>query len=307
MLYKLTKLVMKPFLKWVGGKTQIMPIITEKIPKTMNNYHEPFLGGGSVLLSILNLEKNGKLTINGTVYASDSNESLIELYKNIQTVPDEVCDYVLRLKDEYHGCSGDDVNRNPQNISEALKSKENYYYWMRNKFNQLQDKTTIEASAIFLFLNKTGFRGMYREGPNGFNIPYGHYKKTPSFVDKEHIIEVSKLIQNVVFTCSSFEESLESSVKDDFIYADPPYVPLNTTSFVKYNAKGFGKDQHETLFAILKSLTDSKFLMSNSSAKVVYDSFSGYAIEDVICRRAINSKNPGSTVKEVLIKNYTQC
>lgn len=295
---------MKPFLKWVGGKTQILPKIISKIPRSMNNYHEPFVGGGSVLLSILSLVQSGTISITGTVYASDTNECLIGLYKNIQSRPNEVCDVVLQYKEEYDKCSGNEVNRKPSNRIEALESKENYYYWIRNKFNKLSDKKTVEASALFIFLNKTGFRGMYREGPNGFNIPYGHYKKTPSFIDRENIITLSTLIHNVVFTCSSFENSFKIINNGDFIYVDPPYVPLNTTSFVQYTTKGFSKESYESLFELLKSLTNSKFLMSNSSAQVVYDYFSEYTIEDIICRRAINSKNPGDTVTEVLITNY---
>ena len=149
----------KPFLKWVGGKTQIINEILDKIPNKMENYYELFLGGGSVLLAILSLQKQNKIIINNKIYAYDINASLINVYINIQKNKDELFKFITKYIDEYDALSGQIIIRNAETIEEAKTSKESYYYWIRKKFNSM-DKTTIEYSALFLFLNKTCFRGL---------------------------------------------------------------------------------------------------------------------------------------------------
>ena len=123
----------KPFLKWVGGKTQIIEKIISTIPVKIKNYHEPFLGGGSVLLAVLSLQKQGKITIKNRIYAYDINNALISVYKNIQSNKDELFKIITHYINEYDSLKGNQVNRKPQNIDDAKTSKESYYYWIRRK------------------------------------------------------------------------------------------------------------------------------------------------------------------------------
>ena len=292
----------KPFLKWVGGKTQIIDTIISKIPKDINNYHELFLGGGSVLLAVLSLQKQNKITIKNKIYAYDINRSLIRVYKDIQTNKDELYKYIEYYINEYDNITGNEVIRKATTIEEAKTSKESYYYWIRNKYNQI-DKETVECSALFMFINKTCFRGMYREGPNGYNVPYGHYKKTPTIITKENLNYISELIQEVEFIDSRFEDSIKDIIDDDFVYLDPPYAPENDKSFVGYVADGFSLEMHNRLFDIIKELKNIKFVMSNANVELVTDNFIDYKCENIIARRAIHSKNPGATSKEVIIYN----
>lgn len=295
---------MKPFLKWVGGKTQIMEEVLAQFPTTMVNYHEPFLGGGSVLLAVLSKVRAGALKISGKVYASDVNSNLIGLYKNVQVNPAALIAEVRKLMVEFAEARGTVINRKATTLAEAKTSPESYYFWIRAKFNALEDRTTVQGSAMLLFLNKTCFRGVYREGPHGFNVPYGN-NKNPSILDDEHIMAVSALIKDVVFTCGSFAETLGRPVAGDFVYMDPPYAPENATSFVAYTADGFGTENHAALFARCETmrLAGVKLVMSNADVKLVKDAFvePAYRTKIVSCRRAIHSTNPGARTNEVLI------
>ena len=301
--------ITKPVLKWVGGKTQILNEVLSIFPKDIQNYHEPFLGGGSVLLGLLSYVKSKRINITGRVYASDINYNLIALYKNIQSHPSDIINELNKLVNEFNTIDGLEVNRKPSNIDEALSSKESYYFWIRSRFNALpkEETSTPIASAMLLFMNKTCFRGVYREGPKGFNVPYGNYKN-PTILDEEHIIEVSQLIKDVVFTHRTFSDSLKDVKSGDFVYLDPPYAPESATSFVSYVADGFDMDSHNMLFNECNTLHKKKvkLLMSNSDVKLVKDAFPSptYKTKIVSCRRAINSKNPESKTNEVLITNW---
>ena len=229
--------VTKPIIKWVGGKTQIIDKIIDEYPTTMKNYHEIFLGGGSVLLALLSYKKAGHITITKTINAYDINETLISLYKNIQSKHNELYTTLKQIIDEFNSCNDDEdsvLNRKPKNLEEALNKPENYYYWSRIKYNKLSgiEKNGILGTALFIFLNKTCFRGLYRMGPNGFNVPYGNYSQ-PEIINKEHLQEVHDLIQGVIFTHCDFSVPLQKCISDsgcvgDFIYLDPPYAPENS-------------------------------------------------------------------------------
>ena len=222
---------------------------------------------------------------------------------------DELFSYIDDYRNMYDSLSGNIVNRQPKNLTEAQTSKESYYYWVRNLFNQRpQTKSPIELSAIFLFLNKTCFRGLYREGPNGFNVPYGHYKKTPQIMTHDELDTISYLIQDVIFQSISFTESLTQHFQEgDFVYLDPPYVPEKEKSFVEYHINGFSLDNHQQLFQLTQQLSPTiSFLMNNAKVDLVLDNFKDkqrYRIEELIARRAINSKNPAALTKEVIITN----
>lgn len=316
--------IQKPFLKWVGGKTQIINDVMSRFPKDINNYYEPFVGGGSVLLALLSLQRQNKITINGHIYAYDINKALINVYKHIQSNKEKLYGFITKYITEYDSIEGDDqdsvdipirINRKPTSIQEARSSKESYYYWLRTKYNILnQRKESIKCSALFMVINKLCFRGVYRTGPNGFNVPYGHYKKTPTIISKNDLDEISDLIKNVTFEHSSFAESIKKVAPKDFIYLDPPYAPHNKKSFVGYAAAGFNLDDHMRLFADIHKLNDAgvQLMMSNAKVRLVTETFlvkmntakADYKCDDIIARRAINSKNPGAKSTEVIIYNY---
>jgi DNA adenine methylase len=298
--------IVKPVLKWVGGKTQILEEVLALFPAEMANYHEPFLGGGSVLLALLSSVEAGNTTIYGTVYASDLNPNLIMLYKNIQSRPDEFIQETRVLIEAFSKCAGSVVNRKPTTLEEASTSPESYYYWIRARFNALKDaeRQTPAASAMMLFLNKTCFRGVYRENSGGgFNVPYGNYKN-PSIMEEAHIREVSRLLSGVVFTCCGFADALSKVGDDDFVYLDPPYAPENETSFVSYTAGGFALEAHKELFLLCANM-GAQMLMSNADVPLVTKAFPepAYTTKRISCRRAIHSKEPDSRTNEVLIWN----
>ena len=305
--------IQKPFLKWVGGKTSILHHILSKIPKEMKNYHEMFVGGGSVLLGVLSLQKQGDIKIYGKIYAYDINNDLIDVYKNIQYNKEELYKYIVFYRTEYDSIQGDTICRNPENLTQAKTSKESYYYWIRNQYNTMKKKydamknidfkKKVEYCALFIFLNKTCFRGMYREGPHGFNVPYGHYKKTPTILSKTELDCISELLQNVEFQQGDFRNTMENIQPGDFAYFDPPYVPENTKSFVGYVVDGFNLETHQELFRKIKKLVNVQFILSNAKVKFVMDHFNEYHHEEIIVRRSIHSKKPNTKTSEVIIYN----
>ena len=299
----------KPILKWVGGKTQIIDKLITDFPVEINNYREAFLGGGSVLLTLLSYVKSGIIKIQGNIYAYDLNEPLIYIYKNIQTHHNELYDVMQTIITDFNECGNGEINRTPTNIEEAKTAKENYYYWIRSEYNKLclTEKKSILGSAMFIFLNKTCFRGVFRVGPKGFNVPYGHYNN-PEIINKEHLEEIHNLIQNVVFECCNFNTSLTIVEPNDFVYLDPPYAPETDTSFVGYTENGFNIENHNNLFKLIHILTDTnkKIMLSNADVSLVRENFTNekYNTLSILCKRSINSKNPDAKAKEVIIKNY---
>ncbi len=306
---KITKKdIPRPILKWVGGKGQIIDKLLKAIPKEMNNYHELFVGGGSFLMMVLWAKSKGFITINGSINAYDLNEALISTYNNIKDNKDELFEKVKELQKTFLECDAEGtVNRKANNKEESITSRESYYYWIRKQYNEQTDKTSVESSAYFIFLNKTGFRGMYREGPNGFNIPYGNYKN-PKLVEEDELNYISELIKDVNFYNSDFSESFKNvSNEKNFLYMDPPYAPENDKSFVGYTKDGFDIEQHKKLFELTKLISEKNMIMmSNSNVKLIHDNLSkdNFKYEIVSCRRTINSKDPAARTEEVIITNY---
>jgi DNA adenine methylase len=273
-------------------------------PTQMNNYHEIFLGGGSVLLAFLTLVQNKKINITGTINAYDLNENLINLYNNIQKHPKRLYKRLVALITKFDTIPDESNERNlkPANETEASKNKESYYYWVRQQYNNMKERNSCDCSAMFIFLNKTCFRGVYRVGPNGFNVPYGNYNN-PSIIEKEHLMEISKLVENVQFHHMDFAIALQNVVANDFVYMDPPYAPENEKSFVGYNADGFNLEQHLKLFDMCNTMKDNniRLIMSNADVLLVRDKMSRFNITSIECKRSINSKNPGAKTNEVII------
>ncbi len=297
---------MKPIIKWVGGKTQIINKIIDKFPTEINNYHEIFLGGGSVLLALLEMQLNNKIKINGSINVYDINITLINMFINIRDKPKDIYKYIKKLIYYFNKINiKNGGSRKPLHICN-ITSKESFYYWLRYKFNKMKNKTSFKASAIFIFLNKTCFRGLYREGPNGFNVPYGNYT-TPEIINKKHLMSISDLIKNVNFNHMDCIDALNNIITNvnDFIYLDPPYAPINNTSFVDYNIDGFNMDKHKKLFELIKKNNKCKFIMSNADTPFVREEFKDYNIISILCKRTINSKNPESKVNELLIYPFT--
>ena len=287
--------------KWVGGKNRLLRSIEENFPKNITgNYYEPFVGGGSVLLWMI---ENCK--IDGKIIASDINPYLIAMYKNIQSDCNKVIRKLNRLINRYNGI--DTLNctekkeRNPQNVEESIKSKEAYYYWIRAKFNAMETDAKIShrGSAIFLFLNRTAFRGIYREGPNGFNVPFGNYSLIKNVGND--FLEFETKIKNIEFRCNSFVEIMDLVRCGDFVYLDPPYVPIKCDSFVGYVAGGF--NLHEKLFKWCLEMKKKKinWIMSNSNSKLVHDTFSRCKIIEIDYKHVINPKKQGKKVIEILV------
>lgn len=295
----------KPLLKWVGGKTQLLDKLTVHFPRTIDNYHEIFVGGGSVLLSVLSLMREGQLSI-GRVYAYDANEGLIYFYKNIQNNKDKLYRLMNQYLETYNNIERMTIDAVDKKELRALRkvtketttSREAYYYWLRHEFNQL-DKKSVEYSALFYVLNKLCFRGLFRESSSGFNVPFGHYKNI-GLVSMETMDGIHALIADVVFSCCDFRESISRTKKGDFMYLDPPYVPEKASSFVGYTEGGFNR--HEELFECIKKQS-VQFVLSNSNAETVLKAFAEYGIDKVEAKRAINSKKPGAKTKELIVYN----
>ena len=304
--------IQKPFLKWVGGKHKLLTHIINKIPKKLNSYHDIFLGGGSVLLAILTLQTYNKITINGTINAYDLNERLINTFRQVKNNSKLLVILTKNLAQQYENIQ---INSYKQkgapkvNIENYTETREHFYYWICHKFNTTDYNTTLNA-AYFIFLNKIGFRGMFRENKDGdYNIPFGlKDRKTlsmPNLILEDNIIAISQLIQKVQFHHLDFEKSIKKVKKGDFVYLDPPYVPEDKKSFVGYNACGFDLETHNKLFELVRKFNSQKvkFIMSNSNTDLVNNTFVDYNKEIITARRAINSKNPADKTKEVVIFN----
>ncbi len=273
----------KPFLKWAGGKRQLLDIFDKIFPKGFKRFYEPMVGGGAVFF---HLETN-KAIIN------DSNKDLIRTY---QVVRDNLVKLIEKLK------------------KLKKRHKEKFYYQKRDQFNSLKlqeeitKKEKIKLAALFIYLNRTCFNGLYRVNQKGeFNVPIGSYKN-PRVCNEENLIAVNKKLQNTKILCQDFEKAVDSVKTDDFVYFDPPYDPINETSnFTQYTNGGFGKKGQKRLAKTFKELDKkgAKVALSNSNTDFINDLYQKFNIHTLKAKRSINSNGDDrGKIKEVLVTNF---
>lgn len=267
----------KPVLKWVGGKRQLIADIKDNLPASFNSYFEPFIGGGALFFNLKKTE----------CHINDFNEDLVNVYKVIK--------------------------RQPHKLIEALGKHSNtaeYYYKIRalDRTPKFAEMSEVDRASRFIFLNKTGFNGLYRVNKAGQNnVPFGKYNN-PRIVDKDNILECNKLLQKTFITQGDFEKIKAKIKKGDFVYFDPPYIPISkTSSFTSYTSNGFNIKEQQRLrkFCDYIDSIGAYFLLSNSSADEVTALYQDYRIQKVTANRAINCKSAGrGKVGELLIMNY---
>lgn len=298
------KLSAKPFVKWAGGKGQILSYIRSKYPSQLGNginkYCEPFVGGGVVLFDILSNYKLNEILIN------DINFELINTYFQIQNNISELLDLLESFQNQYYL-----LNKDDQKIF-YLKNREKYNFLKLNENSEVN----LEKAALFIFLNRTCFNGLYRVNKKGiFNVPIGSYKK-PIIYDKYNLLKLNELLQNVQIQCSDYKSCLSFIDNQTFVYIDPPYRPLSpTSSFTAYSEMSFtDKDQIElSKFIDCIHKKGAKILISNSDptnedkTDLFFDNlYAKYQIERIPAKRIINSnaENRGE-INELLINNYS--
>lgn len=263
--------VARPFLKWAGGKTALLPEILLRLPKTIGTYYEPFVGGGAVFFALA-AEKRFERAVLG-----DANAELIETYFSIKEDLETV---IRRLK------------------AHAGKHSEEYFYKVRANPGQY-------IAARMIYLNKTCFNGLYRvNSKGGFNVPFGKYTN-PTICDEENLRAVSAVLRGVGLLPGDFERSTMRARRGDTVYFDCPYVPVSATaSFTAYTKGGFGPETQERLRDVAKRLVDRgvHVLLSNSDTPLVRYLYRGFKIEEVQAPRRVNSKGgKRGNVGELLI------
>lgn len=271
----------KPFVKWAGGKRQLLDKLIAHIPKKFERYYEPFIGGGALLFKI----QPPKAVIN------DNNEQLLNTYRQIKN--------------------------NNQNIIEqitALDSKpcdKERYLELRKRYNEkiLSHQMDVECAALMIWINKHCFNGLYRVNSKGlFNVPYNN-KKTGVSVDVKNIINIGKYLteMDVEIRQGDFEDACDDVKAGDFVYFDSPYVPIsNTANFTDYTKTGFSLDDHKRLARLFKKLTDNgvKVMLSNHDVPLVHQLYDGFKMEALNVRRSINSDASKRSGVELIITNY---
>lgn len=273
---------MQPFVKWAGGKRQILYKLKERMPKEYNAYHEPFVGGGALFLDIAPKK----------AYINDYNKELITTYKTISSKDKlEKLIYELELHEDNHS--------------------EGYYSLVRGldrtpSFNNLDDYI---IAARFIYLNKAGFNGLYRVNKQGyFNVPSGKRKVVNTF-SKSNLVEIHNYLtdNNVTILNLDFEEALKYVEADDFVYLDPPYDTYEDKGFTAYTNKGFNKTDQARLALQFKRLDKigAKLMLSNHNTELIRELYKDFNIKIIKANRAINSKVSGrGPVEEVIITNY---
>lgn len=273
------KIKLIPILKWAGGKRQLMPQIRKHMPVEYNDYYEPFVGAGALLLDLQPQ----------TAVINDFNEELINVYHVVKNNVDELIDS-LKLH----------------------KNEEEYFYKIRelDRISEFVQLNNIQKASRFIFLNKTGYNGLYRVNSKGqFNVPFGKYKK-PLIVNEEGLRNLHEYLNNnnIMILNDDFEHAVKTAAKGDFVYFDPPYDPLTTTSsFTAYSKEGFNRTDQERLYRVYKELDERGcyVMLSNSATDFIKVLYKEYNVNIVTAKRNINSKGTGrGAIDEVLITNY---
>jgi DNA adenine methylase len=298
-----------PFVKWAGGKTQILPALIDNLPDglqdgSIKRYVEPFVGGGALFFSIIRLYPIRECLI------ADSSEELILTYKSIQADVEAVIEFLSAMEKEFYDSKPD--------------KDEGYYYAVRERFNENRvnydfkgdyDPTWAERAAQMLFLNRTCFNGLYRVNSQGnFNVPFGKYKQ-PHICNTDNLRAVSAILQKTVIKLGDFEECGPSVDAGTFVYCDPPYRPISRTSnFTSYSKTEFDDVEQLRLADFYKRLDaiGAKIMLSNSDPKNVDGgddfferTYAAYHIRRISANRIINSKAEGrGAISELIITNY---
>ena len=270
-----------PFVKWAGGKRQLIPQIRERMPEKYNNYYEPFVGGGAVLFEL----QPANALIN------DINKALINTYNIICNEADAFLEAVNRLDEE------------------MWEDGKKYYYSVREHYNDklMKSEYDVELAALFVFINKHCFNCLYRVNGKGlFNVPYNNSRRTSA--DENVIREVSKYLKGVKIINGDFEEACKDAKKGDFVFIDSPYAPLNPTSFESYTKEGFDIESHKRVAKLYDELTarGCYCMLTNHNTELINELYGnkGYKIDVVSVKRMINSDASNRVGKEVIICNY---
>ena len=296
--------VVRPFVKWAGGKGSLIPQITKYYPFELKNgriekYVEPFVGGGAVLIDILQKYEVQE------AYAFDINKDLINCYNVIKFNVEDLIQKLEKKEKEF--------------LSLDNEKRKNYFYDVREEYNSyiLEAESNVKRASEFIFLNRTCFNGLYRVNRNGkFNVPFGKYKN-PTICDSSNLRNLSKLIKDVLFEYGDYKKSEEIIDRNTFVYFDPPYRPLSDTSgFTSYTKEDFNDEKQKELaeYFNLLSTRNAKLMLSNSNPKNVNendnffeDIYRGFNINEVSAKRMINSNSEGrGEISELLITNYEE-
>ena len=279
----------KPFIKWVGGKSKLIPELEKYFPKKFNRYYEPFVGGGALFFQI---KQNYDVRFSSI---NDINKKLIIAYKQIQKNPKKIILLLKKIENKYKKLS--------------LSNQKDFFYEIREKYNK-KNLNDITTTTYLIFLNKTCFNGMYRENSKGeYNIPFGD-QKNPTICDEKNILAVSKSLKNTEITNLSFEQAVKKCKKGDFIYFDPPYYPINATSnFTSYHKNTFEPDEQEKLRDVFVSLTKKGcfVMLSNSNTEFIKKLYKNFNKYELYAARSINSKGSrrGKIKEIVVVGGYT--
>lgn len=270
-----------PFVKWAGGKRQLLSQIKERMPQTYHQYYEPFVGGGAVIFDLM----PSKALIN------DINKALINAYKQICDVPEVFLKEINKLD------------------TQMWEDGKRYYYALREHYNDkmMKSEYDVELAALFVFINKHCFNGLYRVNGKGlFNVPYNNSRGVS--VDETVIMEVSGYLKGITIMEGDFETACAGASKGDFVFLDSPYAPLNPTSFESYTKEGFDIESHERLAALYDKLTAKGCycMLTNHNTDLIHELYGnkGYTIDVVNVKRMINSDASNRVGKEVIIRNY---
>lgn len=272
---------LSPFVKWAGGKRQLLSQIRERMPKEYNNYYEPFIGGGAVLFELLPKQ----------AVINDINIALINAYRQICDNPELFIKEIQRLD------------------SEMWEDGKKYYYSLRERYNDklMQEELDIELAALFVFINKHCFNGLYRVNGKGlFNVPYNNSRKAS--IDEDAIRDISLYLKNVEILEGDFQAACAQAKKGDFVFIDSPYAPLNPTSFESYTKEGFDIESHKRLADLYDELTERGCycMLTNHNTELINELYGnkGYRLDVVSVKRLINSDPSKRVGEEVIICNY---